>query len=192
MGDPKQSIYRFRRADVEQMRRMQERMEQAGGRTVKLAQNFRSQRPVTDWVNHVFARWMSDGGEGERYVQADYEEMSPRWQAVTDSAVGPRVWALGNEAVDGRVNDVRQQEASEIAELLNRIVDQGWLVLDRDATDEAGSGDLSRCHLLRHLHPHAGAHGPAGAGDGRWRPRTFRTAWRARPLCLRRRRFGTC
>ena len=139
VGDPKQSIYRFRRADVGQMRQMQERMVQAGGQTVKLVQNFRSQRPVTDWVNHVFARWMSDGdtGEIERHVQADYEEMSPRWQAVTDSAVGPRVWALGNEAVEGRVNEVRQQEASEIAELLNQIVDHGWLVLDRDATDEA-------------------------------------------------------
>ncbi len=139
VGDPKQSIYRFRRADVEQMRQMQERMRQAGGQTVKLVQNFRSQRPVTDWVNHLFARWMSEGdsGEAERYVQADYEEMSPRWQAVTDSAVGPRVWALGNEAVEGRVNDVRRQEASEIAELLNQIVDQGWLVLNRDATDEA-------------------------------------------------------
>ena len=140
VGDPKQSIYRFRRADVEQMRLMQERMKRAGGRTVKLVQNFRSQRPVTDWVNHVFARWMSedDPGEGKRYVQANYEEMSPRWQAATDSAVGPRVWALGDEAVDGRVDEIRQQEASEISALLNQIIDQRWLVLDRDATDEAG------------------------------------------------------
>ena len=77
-------------------------------------------------------------GEGERYVQADYEEMSPRWQASTDSSVGPRVWALGDEAIDAQVNEVRQQEAAEIAELLRQVVDQGWLVLDRDATDEAG------------------------------------------------------
>ena len=140
VGDPKQSIYRFRRADVEQMRLMQERMAQAGGRTVRLDQNFRSQRPVTDWVNHLFTRWMgeADPGEGERYVQADYEEMSPRWQASTDSSVGPRVWALGDEAIDAQVNEVRQQEAAEIAELLRQVVDQGWLVLDRDATDEAG------------------------------------------------------
>ena len=64
VGDPKQSIYRFRRADVELMRRLQERMEQAGGQTVSLVQNFRSQRPVTDWVNHLFARWMGEGTQG--------------------------------------------------------------------------------------------------------------------------------
>ena len=61
VGDPKQSIYRFRRADVEQMRRLQQRMVQSGGRTVSLVQNFRSQEPVTTWVNHLFERWMSDG-----------------------------------------------------------------------------------------------------------------------------------
>ena len=140
VGDPKQSIYRFRRADVEQMRLLQDRLAQAGGRTVRLVQNFRSQRPVTDWVNHLFARWMGEGdaGEGGRYVQADYEEMTPRWQAATDSSVGPRVWALGDEAVDAAVNVVRQQEAAEIAALLRQIVDAGWLVLDRDATEESG------------------------------------------------------
>ena len=85
VGDPKQSIYRFRRADVELMRRLQERMEQAGGQTVSLVQNFRSQRPVTDWVNHLFARWMGEGdpGDGAGYVQADYGAMTPRWQAAT-------------------------------------------------------------------------------------------------------------
>ena len=54
VGDPKQSIYRFRRADVEQMSLMQERMQLGGGRTVRLAQNFRSQRPITDWVKPSF------------------------------------------------------------------------------------------------------------------------------------------
>ncbi len=140
VGDPKQSIYRFRRADVEQMRLMQERMEQAGGRTVSLVQNFRSQRPVTDWVNHLFARWMGEGdpGDGAGYVQADYEAMTPRWQAATESPLRPRVWALSDAAIDAPINEVRQQEAAEIAALLRQIVDQGWQVLDRDATEEAG------------------------------------------------------
>ena len=140
VGDPKQSIYRFRRADVEQMRRMQDRMEQAGGQTVSLVQNFRSQRPVTDWVNHLFARWMGEGnpGDGPGYVQADYEAMTPRWQAATESPLGPRVWALADEAVDAAINDIRQEEASDIAALLQQIVARGWQVLDRDATDESG------------------------------------------------------
>ena len=56
VGDPKQSIYRFRRADVEQMYRLKKGMERAGGRTVSLTQNFRSQEPVVAWVNHLFRR----------------------------------------------------------------------------------------------------------------------------------------
>ena len=140
VGDPKQSIYRFRRADVEQMRWMQERMEQAGGQTVSLVQNFRSQRPVTDWVNHLFVRWMGEGdpGDGAGYVQADYEAMTPRWQAATESPLGPRVWALSDEAVDAPINAVRQEEASDTATLLKQIVAQGWQVLDRDTTEESG------------------------------------------------------
>ena len=140
VGDPKQSIYRFRRADVEQMRWMQERMEQAGGQTVSLVQNFRSQRPVTDWVNHLFVRWMREGNSegGEGYLQAAYEAMTPRWQAATESLVGPRVWALSNEAMNAPINVVRQEEASDIAALLQQIVAQGWQVLDRDATEESG------------------------------------------------------
>ena len=140
VGDPKQSIYRFRRADVEQMRRLQERMEQTGGQTVSLVQNFRSQRPVTDWVNHLFARWMGEGdpGDGAGYVQADYEAMTPRWQATTESPLGPRVWALSDGAVDSPINDIRQEEASDIAALLQQIVSQGWQVLDRESTEESG------------------------------------------------------
>ena len=67
VGDPKQSIYRFRRADVAQMKRLQQRMEEAGGRTVSLVQNFRSQKRLIAWVNRLFEQWMGeDGNEGRR------------------------------------------------------------------------------------------------------------------------------
>ena len=138
VGDPKQSIYRFRRADVQQMRRLQQRMERAGGRTVSLVQNFRSQSPVTDWVNFLFERWMSEEGAGDGYIQAHYEAMTPRWEARTDNPVGPRVWALGDEAMPGPMNDIRGVEASDIAALLRQVVSEGWQVLDRGASEEAG------------------------------------------------------
>ena len=138
VGDPKQSIYRFRRADVQQMRLLQQRMERAGGRTVSLVQNFRSQSPVTGWVNHLFSRWMSEEGAGDGYVQAHYEAMTPRWGARTGSPAGPRVWALGDEAMPGPMDGVRRAEAADIAALLRQIVSEGWQVLDRSASEEAG------------------------------------------------------
>ena len=141
VGDPKQSIYRFRRADVEQMQLLQGRMKSAGGRTVSLVQNFRSQEPVVTWVNRLFQQWMGDGSnqESNGYGQAAYESMAHRWSAATNSALGPHVWALADQAVAGPVGAVRRQEAEDIASLLRQIVDQRWLKLDREATsDEAG------------------------------------------------------
>ena len=141
VGDPKQSIYRFRRADVEQMQLLQGRMQAAGGRTLSLVQNFRSQRPIITWVNHLFRQWMGagDGGSPQADGQAPYEAMAHRWLADTGSAFGPRVWALADEAVPGRAPAVRRQEAEDIAALIRQIVDRQWLKLDREATsDENG------------------------------------------------------
>ena len=131
VGDPKQSIYRFRRADVRQMRRLQENM---GGETLKLVQNFRSQRPVVNWVNTLFAKWMAqDGGE-----QAAYTPIKHRWTADTAHKVAPRVWSLGGEHAD-RLPVVRRREAAEIAMLLHQIVGEQWQVLDtNNPVDEAG------------------------------------------------------
>ena len=140
VGDPKQSIYRFRRADVEQMQALQGRMQAAGGRTVSLVQNFRSQRPIITWVNHLFQQWMGDGGGGESLPdgQTPYEAMDYRWSADTGSPVGPRVWALADETNPGPAAAIRRQEAGDIAALVRQIVDRQWLKLDREAASDAG------------------------------------------------------
>ena len=138
VGDPKQSIYRFRRADVEQMQLLQERMKSAGGRTVKLVQNFRSQRPVVAWVNHLFQQWLGDGGDegSESEVQAPYESMAHRWEAATDDACGPRVWSLSDEASPGPIGPIRRREAEDIAALLRQMVERQWLKLDPKASND--------------------------------------------------------
>ena len=133
VGDPKQSIYRFRRADVSQLERLRERM---GGRTVRLTQNFRSQRPVTDWVNHLFSQWM---GSGEIGIQASYEEMSHRWESASLHSARPRVWALADEVSEVPMGAVRAQETEEIALLLRQAIAEPWQVLDREATEAEGS-----------------------------------------------------
>ena len=140
VGDPKQSIYRFRRADVAQMKQLQQRMDLAGGRRVGLVQNFRSQKRVVDWVNHVFGQWMSGGDEGGsgEYVQSKYEEMSPRWDGDTGAAFRPRVWALEDTEYDGNIAPVRKLEADDIATLLRQMVSQEWQTLDREATEAQG------------------------------------------------------
>ena len=55
VGDPKQSIYRFRRADIGVYDDLLQRL--ADGR-VYLVQNFRSVEPLLAWVNHHFTATM--------------------------------------------------------------------------------------------------------------------------------------
>ena len=54
VGDPKQSIYRFRRAAIDIYNLVKKRILESGGRTLELSANFRSLRSIADWVNPVF------------------------------------------------------------------------------------------------------------------------------------------
>ena len=139
VGDPKQSIYRFRRADVEQMNQLRERMEAAGGNALSLVQNFRSHRPIVAWVNHLFSQWM-DGDE----TQARYEEMHHRWDADNTDPFHPRVWALSDVESKDSMSVLRNKEAEDIADLLRQMVAQRWKVLDKEESDKSGNAS-HRC-----------------------------------------------
>ena len=55
VGDPKQSIFRFRRADIETYGRVRARIETTGGSTVSLTTSFRARPALCDWANAVFS-----------------------------------------------------------------------------------------------------------------------------------------
>ena len=63
VGDPKQSIYRFRRADIALFLAARDRF---AGESVRLTTNFRTVPPVLDWVNHVFGALMAEEIPGRR------------------------------------------------------------------------------------------------------------------------------
>ena len=63
VGDPKQSIYRFRRADIATFLRAAERFGAEGGGVVELTANFRTVSSIIDWVNHTFAALMGEGDD---------------------------------------------------------------------------------------------------------------------------------
>ncbi len=121
VGDPKQSIYRFRRADIQQVEQMRRAV---GGGNVLLQQNFRSLPPVINWVNHVFSQWM----QGE--AQAVYAHL------VTGAPDGqpPLVRVMGGE-VEGLVGVARRQEAEAIANAVRTAIEEGWQVR---SVDEGG------------------------------------------------------
>lgn len=127
VGDPKQSIYRFRRADIALYQAVQRRFED---RTVRLTQNFRSLRPVIDLVNGVFSELM---GEGTVDGQASYTALEARWETPPEAGLTARV--LGGPA-EGNMGPIREREAAEIAGLIQAAKAEGWPVADKDAGGE--------------------------------------------------------
>ena len=61
VGDPKQSIYGFRRADIQVYRKFREEMVAAGGEDVPLAHNFRSRPDLLGTLNALFTRVLAGG-----------------------------------------------------------------------------------------------------------------------------------
>ena len=175
VGDPKQSIYRFRRADIRQMERLRKRM---GGDSVQLVQSFRSQRPIIEWVNHLFGEWMSQDDD-----QTSYAPIVHRWEASTDHDAGPGVWSIG-DARPGNIEPIRREEAGEIARLLTVIAGCEWQVLDREETDigpaSSGTGrpDTPTSASLCLDAP------PLELWKSPWKTPTFPTGSRARPSIL--------
>ena len=131
VGDPKQSIYRFRRADIATFLAAQARFGPEGGGSVELTANFRSARPVVDWVNRVFAVLMAEPPELDVPVPSQ-----PSYVAISGQRppppVGPPVAVLGRGAQErtSSADDLRAAEAGEVAAVVARAVTEGWSVGD--------------------------------------------------------------
>lgn len=77
VGDPKQSIYRFRRADIDIYNVVRQRFSEPGvGRVLPLTRNFRSAPRLCEWANTVFAtRFPPDPtAHAPRFASLDADE----------------------------------------------------------------------------------------------------------------------
>ena len=64
VGDPKQSIYRFRGADIAAYRRAVTLIEACGGTTLELTASFRSPERLLRPINRIFAGWLGPTDRG--------------------------------------------------------------------------------------------------------------------------------
>jgi len=56
VGDPKQSIYRFRRADIQLILQLKGRMEKTGAQICELSSSYRSRPALCRWLNQAFSQ----------------------------------------------------------------------------------------------------------------------------------------
>lgn len=142
VGDPKQSIYRFRRADIslyDEVKALIRRQPDGKGVVTAITQNFRTTPAVLGWVNHVFA----DVFDGD---QAEGRQPGYQWvEAYRPPVDGSRVVVLlGREygqPGSGGSAAARGDEARALAALLAEMHDTAtprWRVQNRDAAASAG------------------------------------------------------
>ncbi|OED35706.1 hypothetical protein AB834_04365 [PVC group bacterium (ex Bugula neritina AB1)] len=118
VGDPKQSIYRFRRADIRVYEEMKALIKRTGGNICSLTSNFRSIAPVGSWVNDVFDRESFFPKKTSSY-QAQF---SPLRCVNQERLEGGSIFALRSSK--GKASEKAMDEALQIAKFIRFEVDQ--------------------------------------------------------------------
>jgi ATP-dependent helicase/nuclease subunit A len=123
VGDAKQSIYRFRRASIATYLGAQNLI----GAPAELSTNFRTVKPILDWVNAVF-------GELILYQPAGQPAYEPLGCYRDEVGTGSAVTVLGAtphaDLPKAGASILRQREASDVAAVIRQAIDEGWQVQD--------------------------------------------------------------
>lgn len=120
VGDPKQSIYRFRRADVVTYKQVKKIIEESGGLTVKLSTNFRTVEPIIEWVNGTFE---SKFPQKENVYSPVYVPLSHgREEASTGELAGVKILQIP-EGYTNRA-DIAEYEAGVLARTIRHAIDR--------------------------------------------------------------------
>ena len=117
VGDPKQSIYRFRRADIAIYNQVKARFEEFGG-VVELTSNFRSQPPIEEFVNEVFVSLFPPDADEHQAAFAPLNVAKPE-----DVPQGVFWYQVAARAGNHRA--VAEADAAQLASWIARRVEEG-------------------------------------------------------------------
>ena len=144
VGDPKQSIYRFRRADIVTMVHVRNHLVRE---STPLQQNFRSQRSIISWVNYVFSQWMRNEDRSE--LQAEYRDLVATHGVPMKrgEAPPPAVYYVG-ESISGTADSARRLEGQAVAALARQIKEERWQVRSQEPGEWRDATYRDICLLL--------------------------------------------
>ncbi len=143
VGDPKQSIYRFRRADIATYNCVKGIIMNSGGRTLELTTNFRSVGKICEWINHVFDGVFPSSNTKEQAANAHLDAHRPSGNAQCG------VFRLETVS-DGRrrADLVAQEDAEKIARWIRWALDTHWQILKENETGQTHSQDAEPADFL--------------------------------------------
>ena len=148
VGDPKQSIYKFRRADVVLYRSLRDRLAGRGVGVVRLTRSYRSVRPIQQFVNAAFETEMTGDVDSG---QAEYSPLEERRPARGDQpavVVLPAPRPYGMRMISRK--EIEKGLPDTVAAFVDWLVNQsGWTVEDPDTRAMAPVSARHICILYR-------------------------------------------
>ena len=129
VGDPKQSIYKFRRADVVLYENVCEALVSRGVTRIHLTKSYRAVRPIQELVNAAFAPEMTGDRDGGQARYAPLEEYTPAYDRQPAIVVLPAPAPYGMQRVSKeRINACLPDAITAYIEWL--VKESGWQVRD--------------------------------------------------------------
>ncbi|MFP4324163.1 MAG: UvrD-helicase domain-containing protein, partial [Anaerolineales bacterium] len=137
VGDPKQSIYAFRGADVSVFGAVRAGILAAEGREILLNRSFRAHANLMECFNHLFAQTLQVGPGALGAYEVDYGPGMVAHRATPDDVAftTPLQIILPQKVDDLDAADKRRWEAFELARLIRRMVDAEAPVWDKTQGD---------------------------------------------------------
>lgn len=139
VGDPKQSIYRFRRADVAIYEDVKRRLAASGAEVVQLAASFRSVPSIQSAVNAAFAPRMTGPADGSQAAYVPLEAVradAPSQPAVVVLPVPRPYKDWGNRAQLSNP-EIERSLPDAVGAFVDWLVTKsGWTVAERERPDQ--------------------------------------------------------
>ncbi|HSY79223.1 MAG TPA: UvrD-helicase domain-containing protein, partial [Verrucomicrobiae bacterium] len=134
VGDPKQSIYRFRRADVWLYQAVKQLLLMHGAQLEHLTVSFRATPAIQTMVNAAFAPLMSaESGTQPRYAPLTPYRAEPTSQPSIVVLPVPEPYGDFGRVVNWKIDDSLPEAIAAYARWL--VHESGWTVTEREAPD---------------------------------------------------------
>lgn len=136
VGDPKQSIYQFRGADVSVFGDVVSSIVAHGGSKLSLSRSFRTHKTLMAAFNHIFTHILSvDATSPTKSFEVSYDVMSAQRD---ENPVGvPLEFILLNKNSDPEekrnADDNRRWEALVLGQRIQKLIENGLIIYDKEA-----------------------------------------------------------
>ena len=148
VGDPKQSIYRFRRADIALYEDVKRVLLAAGAEMVHLSTSFRSVPGIQEAVNAAFAPLMT-GGTQASYVPLDRCRPPPEGRPQLVALPTPRLY---NERGWITKEQIERSYADVVGAFIDFLINKsGWTVTERGDSRPVPLEARHVCLLFRRM-----------------------------------------